>query len=129
MFDPDRTIKIIGANTLVAADLVPYAREHGVDPSLVNVAEFLVQFSFNVEYENGETQTICQTLPFAEFEMRFEAACPELADIDVNLIAQVPILGIQIAVIPIGFTLDVVDYECGDTVSLRTTKNEAGEVV
>ncbi|MCH7808218.1 MAG: hypothetical protein IIB60_03240 [Planctomycetes bacterium] len=128
-FDSDRTIKIIGANTLVAADLAPFAKEHGVDPNLVNLAEFLVRFSFDIEYENGETQTICQSFPFDKFETRFEVACPKLADMNVELIALVPILGIPIATIPVGFTLDAVDYECGDTVSILTTIDESGQVV
>lgn len=128
-FDPDRTIKVIAGNTLVAADLAPHAAAHGVDPGLVNIAEFFVRLTFDVEYENGATQSICQRLPFDEFELRFEAVCPAHADMNVDLIAQIPILGIPIAVIPTALTLDSVDFECGDTVSLHTTKDESGEVV
>lgn len=129
VFDGQQTVKILGGNTLVASDLAPFARDHGVNPNLVNLAVFLVRFSFDVEYENGATQTICQTFPFDEFETRFEVACPDVADMNVDLIALLPVVGIPIMTIPVGFTLDAVDYECGDTVSIITTIDESGQVV
>jgi len=129
VFDGERTVKVLGGNTLVAADLAPFALEHGADPNLANLAEFLVRFSFDVEYENGATQRICQSFPFDQFETRFEVVCPKMADMNVDLIALVPVLGIPIATIPVGFTLDAVDYACGDTVSIITTIDESGQVV
>jgi len=128
-FDPMHTVKVLGGNTLVAADLVPFARQHGADPNLVNFARFLVRFSFDVEYANGAKQTICQSFPFDKFETRFEVVCPDQADMNVELIAMLPVLGIPVATIPIGFTLDAVDYECGDTVSILTTIDASGQVV
>lgn len=128
-FDPSETIKVIIGNTLFPADLKPYAAEHGVAPVLADIAGFLVRFKFTLEYENGAVQTICQSTPFEPVEFAFEAVCPVSTEMEAEIIALVPILGIPLPPIPIGFTLDAVDYECGQTISLQTTKDEDGQVV
>ncbi len=133
-FDPDSTVKVRAGNTLVATDLLPHVAETNVDPAianlLVNVSDFIVKFSFDLDYGNGLTQRICQTKPLGSFDLAFEAVCPEDVNLDVELIAVLPIVGgIPLTTIPIGLTVDAVDYECGQTISLMTTKNEDGEVV
>ena len=134
VFDGVNTVKVFGGNTLVPADLLPHVAEVNLSPTiarlLVNTTEFRVKFSFDLVYEGGQTQTICQTKPSSNFELKMEAACPQESELNVALIALLPLFGgIPVRTIPVGLTTDAVDYECGQTVSLLTTKDENGEVV
>ncbi len=134
VFDGVNTVKVFGGNTLVPADLLPHVAEVNLSPAiaqfLVNTTEFRVKFTFDLVYEDGQKQRICQTKPFSDFELKIEAACPAQSELNVELIALLPIFGgIPVRTIPIGLTTDAVDYECGQTVSLLTTKDENGEVV
>jgi len=133
-FDFDSTISVFAQNTLVPTDLLPHVEEVGLDPAtaeaLINQAEFFVKFSFELDYGDGTVQTICDMVPFDEFEIAFETLCPLDADLTVEAIATLPLFGgIPIATVPIGLTVDAVDFVCGQTISLVTTKDESGEVV
>lgn len=134
VFDPETTIKFLGGNTLVPADLLPHVEEVNLDAGfaqlLIDSTNFMVRFSLTLDYGDAGVQTICQTEPFSAFEFKVEAACPVDTELTVEVIAVLPIGGgIPVATIPIGLTTDAADFTCGQTVSLVTTKNEAGEVV
>ncbi|MFQ5491065.1 MAG: hypothetical protein ACE5GE_10115 [Phycisphaerae bacterium] len=133
-YDPEATVKVMAGNTLFDTDLVEHAPEVGLDPTvaglLARATDFLVKFTFFLDYGDGKVQVLCQTKPLGPFEIAIEAACPVDSMIDVELIAVVPIFGgIPVQTIPVGLTEDAVDYECGQTVSLLTTKDEDGQVV
>jgi len=134
VFDPATTIKFRGGNTLVPADLLPHVEEVNLDPGLarflVDSTSFIVRFSLTLDYGDAGVQTICDTEAFNAFELKVEAACPVNTELSVEVIAVLPIGGgIPVATIPIGLTTDAAEFACGQTVSLVTTKNEAGEVV
>ena len=128
-FEPDQTVRVRMGNTLTEADLLPHAREEGVDPNLAALADFLVTFRLTARYDNGTESQICQTVPLGAFDFAFETACPESTDLDVELTAVVPLFGIPLTTIPLGLTTDVVDYQCGQTVDFVTTKDENGQLV
>lgn len=133
-FDPEATVKVIAGNTLFDTDLVEHSGEVGINPTvaglLARATDFVVKFTFFLDYGDGVVQVLCQTKPLGPFEIAIEAACPLDSKINVEIIAVVPIFGgIPIKTIPIGLTEDEVDYECGQTVSLLTTKDENGRVV
>ncbi len=127
-FTEERNLRISIINTLTENDLEPFAAEAGVSPSLVSLADFLVEFRFNIEYEDGSTQTICETEPLRAFEFFFEIACPAGADLDLKLIAFAPVVGTEITRVPLALSLDTVDYECGQSVEFITTIDEDGEL-
>ncbi len=128
-FDSDTSVRVLVENTLTIADLVPFVSHTDQDASLANEALFLVQFTFTIEYADGAVQTVCQTEPLGPFTVSFEGACHETADLTVELIAISPLTGMEVTRIPVGLSLEGVDYECGQTVEFRTFVDDAGEVV
>lgn len=128
-FEEDNTLRIRIVNTLTKDDLAPFAAEVGVSGDLVGLADYLVTFTFHVEYENGATQAFCQTELLGPFELSFEAACPTSADLDVEIVALLPIINRPIASIPAGLSLDNIDYDCGQTIEFVTTTDEQGTLI
>ncbi|MCH7701682.1 MAG: hypothetical protein IID37_08345 [Planctomycetes bacterium] len=127
-FTEEQNLRITIMNTLTEDDLEPFAAQAGVSPSLVRLADFLVDFRFNIEYEDGSTQTICETEPLRAFEFNFEIACPTRADLHIDVIALAPVVGTEITRVPLELSLDTVDYECGQSVEFITTTDEDGEL-
>jgi len=127
-FSAEQNLRVSITNTLTEADLAPFAAQAGVDPSLVTLANFRVDFRFNIEYENGATQTVCESEPLAAFNFDFEIACPTRADLDVEVIALAPVVGTEITSVPLNLSLESVPYECGQSVEFITTTDDNGEL-
>lgn len=102
--------------------------KRGVNPGLVNLAQFIVNFAFIVHYANGTTVTIRETEPLGPFEFAFEVACPVDAELSVELIATAPFTSAVLATIPVGLSLVGIDFGCGDTIEFATFVNEEGQV-
>ena len=128
-FDEDNTLRIRIENTLTKDDLAPFAAEVGLTGGLVSLADYLVTFTFRVEYENGATQAFCQTELLGPFELAFEAACPTSAELEVEIVALLPITNTPIVSIPAGLSLDNIDYDCGQTIEFITSTDELGAVI
>ena len=128
-FSEEQNLRISIVNTLTENDLEPFAAQAGVSSSLINLADFQVDFRFNMEYENGSTQTVCETEPLHAFRFDFEIACPTRADLDLVVIASAKVVGTEITRVPMTLSLDTVDYECGQRIEFITTLDEAGELI
>ncbi|MCH7720978.1 MAG: hypothetical protein IH988_08320 [Planctomycetes bacterium] len=128
-FDEDNTLRVRVENTLTKDDLAPFAAEAGVSGTLVSLVDFLVTFRFRVEYENGTEQTICQTELLGPFDLAFEVACPTSAELEVAIIPLLPITKTPLDSIPVGLSLDAVNYECGQTVEFVITTDDLGTVI
>lgn len=127
-FDTLNNVKIRLRNELTAADLAAFAEPNGVDASLIGLADFQIQIAWTLQYDNGETQVIESEERLAPFSQSIEFACPRDADLSVDVIVGLPIPGTApIAVVPINFDLDLVNYQCGDTIEYRSFLNDSGQ--
>jgi len=127
-FDTPNNVKIRLRNELTAADLAAFAEPNGVDASLIGLADFRIQIAWTLQYDNGETQVIESEERLSPFTQSIEFACPRDADLSVDVIVGLPVPGTApIAVVPIDFDLDSVNYQCGDTIEYRSFVNANGQ--
>lgn len=129
VFDSSSTIRVTIENTLSTDDLASYADQAGVSPSVLNLANYLVTVKFFIEYENGSTQTICETEELAPFTLSFEAACPTDVDLEVEVVALAPVVNSVITTIPLEVSLDAFVFDCGQEIEFITTTDEEGNIV
>lgn len=127
-FDTSTNVKVLVRNELSAADLAPLANSVGVDPGLVAFADIRINIAWTIRYATGDVQTIESTENLAPFDQRIEIACPQDADLSVEVEAGLPIPGsAPLVVVPLDFDIDTVDYGCGDTIQYRSFINSAGQ--
>lgn len=127
-FDTTTNVKIRLRNELTAADLAAFAEPNGVDASLIGLADIQVEIAWTLQYDDGETQVIESEERLQPFSQSIEFACPRDAELDVNIVVGLPIPGTApIAVVPINFDLDSVNYQCGDTIEYRSFINANGQ--
>ncbi|NOX59004.1 MAG: hypothetical protein GXP29_09130 [Planctomycetes bacterium] len=98
----------------------------GLDRSLLDAVTVRFNITLTLNYGNGLTDTLQETKSLEPFSIRFEAACPLSANIEIVTVATVPFLGDQ-TLSRFDFDLfEDTDYRCGETIEARAVINTAG---
>jgi hypothetical protein len=113
-------------NTVTQDDLGPLAAQFGVDPALLNLVSIVANIDVTLDYGNGITDTISESESIEPFGKKFEIACPNSVLVDVNVVANAPIVGPQEITT---FTVRMgegAEYECGQQIEVEVIINDAG---
>jgi len=114
-------------NTIDGADLGSLAAEFGVDPALLNLVDLAANITIDLDYGGGITDALVQQESINPFDRKFEMACPDAIGVDVNVSAQIPLVGPQDVT---DFDVDLaegVEYTCGQTIEVEVFVNERGD--
>jgi len=113
-------------NTVSQEDLGGLAAQFGVDPALLNLVEIVANIEVELDYGAGITDTIVESESIEPFDRRFEIACPDSLNVDVGVIAQVPLVGPQDVTDFVVNLTEGTEFECGQTVEVEVVVDENG---
>ncbi len=125
-FNDADNAKVAIINSLRQSDLGQVAAGMGVEPSLLSLVSMTVDVTIDLDYGGGITDVLNESESIAPFEKRFEIACPDSADISVEVVANIPFVGPQtVAEYPVELVAGQ-DYECGSEIAVESYLNNSG---
>lgn len=124
--DEATNAKVVLTNSIGAEDIGPLAQQQGIDPALLSFVDIEVEIVMTLDYDGFENLVLRQTQELEPFERAMEAACPDQVMVDVNVVANAPIVGPQDVFSGQFEQTQGQDYQCGDTISVETFINDAG---
>ena len=120
VFDEVTNLKLRLSNSITEEDVGAIAEQQGVDASLLNFVTIVANLTVTLDYGVGEPQVLNESESIELFEKKMELACPDTAQVDVGVVANVPIVGAQdITEFSVVLT-EGVDYECGQTIEVES---------
>jgi len=120
-------LKVRLANVIAQDELGGLAAEFGVDPALLNLVTLKADIVVMMDYGAGITDELVQSEAIDPFDKRFEIACPERVTVEVDVIAEVPVVGPQ-SVTDFSVSLAAGDhYTCGQTIAVEVFINASGD--
>lgn len=125
-FDDATNAKVLLTNSIGVDDIGPLAQQQGIDPALLNFVDIEVNIVMTLAYEGFENLVLRQSQDLEPFERAMEAACPDQVLVNVNVVANAPIVGPQDVFSGEFEQTQGEDFQCGDTISVETFINDAG---
>ena len=121
------TVNVHLANTISQEDVAALVKDFiDVEADLLDLVDITLNMTITLSYDGGITDVLEDSEPFVPFEKLFEVACPNVANVAVEVVAEIPFVGPQTLE---EFDADLtqgVEFECGQTLEVEAFTNDNG---
>ena len=121
------TVNVHLANTIAQEDVAALVEDFiDVEADLLNLVEITLNMTVTLSYDDGITDVLEDSETFVPFDKRFEVACPNVAHVAVEVVAEIPFAGPQTLEEFEADLTEGLEFECGQTLEVEAFTNDNG---